>query len=311
MRIFAIAALALPAAAAADEIAIRHSAAACVPADRYARLVAAGAPADRVASAEAQFRGGSEGDWYAARMARGEDGAWSAYLPRPRRGTGRIEYRIVMTDAGARSSSTAVHALAVDPACAVGETAVEVPSPIVVRVPEGAPVVPPVPPAFSPAGVVAAETGRLSTTTKWIAAAGLAATAGAGVAALGAKPAPVAPGPLQFSFVGILPNPGSTMSLGRGDTFTVSVRLVGGTREPFTFIWDWELLAEGTGVRCAAMRGVGEITLARPEVVLTSPIMRTAECGTSFDVGSARLLIVARDAVVYDQVHALPYRIRP
>ncbi len=297
--------------ASAAEIAIAHVPAACVAPDRYARIAATGSPAERVAAAELQFRGEGGGDWYSVTMTRA-GGGFEAHLPRPTRRTARVEYRVVMTGTDAATSATPAQALAVDPACGSPGVVVEVPAPIVVRVPAGAPPVPPVPAGFSPAGVVAAEEKRgMSTAAKWVTGASLAAVAAAAAAATaGAEPGVSQPGPLSFLFTGTTPNPGTALSIAR-DRLVVMLRVLGGPREPLTFVWELELQG-ADGQRCATMRGVGEVSLVRPnDVTVTAPIQPTGACGDTFDVPRMRLQVVFGDALAYDEVLQLPYRLQP
>ena len=291
------AALLLPSGLSAAEIAIAHA--------------ATGSPADHVASAELQFRG-EGGDWYSVAMARAGAG-FEAYLPRPTRRMARVEYRVVMTGADAKASATPAHALAVDPACGSSDAVVEVAAPIVIRVPPGAPPVPPVPAGFSPAGVVAAEEKRgLSTGRKLLAGAALAGAIGAGTAVVAtSEPPPAISAPIEFTLFDVQPSPGNVITASGAGLF-VAMRVVGGERVPGSLIWDVELFAPGVAAACARMRGVAELGAGRPGVVfLDAPLEIAGPCGQSFDVDRLRILIVFEDAVAYDQVHALPYRVQP
>jgi hypothetical protein len=309
------AALVLPAAAPSGEgIAITHSAPSCAPADRYLRMTAAGSPADAVASAELQFRGGPDGDWYAARM-EGRNGAWSAYLPRARRGTARVEYRIVMTGADAVTSATPVHVLAVEAACASGDSAVEVAAPIVVRVPAGAPLVPPVPPGFNPAGVVAAEgppPGDKWKIAKWAGGAVAAATVGA--FASGAADRPEEPPDISdFAIAGLRPDPGASLSLQR-DRLVVLVDVAGEPAEPLTFTWILGLRRRGLFEACVTMTDVATIGAQRPQrLELSAPMRPSGFCAFTFPipVDSARLTIVVDGQVAHELSLDVPFTFVP
>ena len=93
-------------------------------------------------------------------------------------------------------------------------------APIVVTVPAGAPLVPPVPAGFSPAGVVAAEPPKRSSLPLKIAG-GVAAAAVIGVTAAataettGTPPTMGAPTVPAISFNSIEPPPGSTVNYNR------------------------------------------------------------------------------------------------
>lgn len=310
----AVLALASPGAAGARGLAIEHTPAACAPAERFLRVTATGEPAEAVASAELQFRGSAEGDWYAARMTRA-DGGWSAYLPRARRGTARVEYRIVMTAADAGTSSTPVHALAVAGDCAASDTAVEVASPIVVRVPAGAPPVPPVPPGFNPAGVVAAEgppPGDKWKLATWIGG-GVAAVA-VGALASGAADRPEEPPDISdFAIAGLRPDPGASLSLQR-DRLVVIVDVAGEPAEPLTFTWILGLRRRGLFEACVTMTDVASIGAQRPQrLELSAPMRPSGFCAFTFPipVDNARLTIVVDGQVAHELSLDVPFTFVP
>ena len=313
-----IAGLALfPLAASAEPIAITHAAAACIPAERYARVSATAAPADRVASAELQFRGDDGGAFYAARMSRGKDGAWSASLPRPLRRLSRVEYRVVMTASDAETSATPVFALEVRADCAGVDAASEVAEPIVVRVPADAPPVPPVPPAFSPAGVVA-DAGP-PPRDKWRAAkwaAGVAAAGGVGAVAAGAfsreRELPPAP---DFALGGTAPGPGGVLSISR-DRLTIQVHVSGEPAAPLTFTWFFALQFGGSRPQaCVTMSDTASIGPERPLTLdLSAGLVVNGFCGfplRPFDVQTAKLTIVVDGAVVHDETRDLLLHVQP
>ena len=307
--------LALPRAAAGDALEIAHTAAACVPADRYARVTATATPADRVASAELQFRGDGEGEFYAARMSRGDDGRWSGNLPRPLRRLRRVEYRIVMTASDTQTSATPVFALEVRADCANADAASEVAEPIVVRVPANAPPVPPVPPAFSPAGVVA-EAGP-PPRDKWRAAkwaAGVVAAAGVGAVAAGAfsRERELPPVP-DFTLAGTTPVSGGVLSVSR-DRLAVRVEVTGDHAEPLTFTWFYGLRQRSALEACVSMSGTATIGPERPLALeLSAGLIVNGFCGflRNFDVETGRLTIVVEGQVVHDQTHDLRLHVEP
>jgi len=304
--------------ASAGSIEIRHDPASCVTVDRYPRVSATAVPPEQVASAELQFRGNAAGGWYSVRMA-AEGGVWSGVLPRPIRTLERFEYRIVMVGTDLATAETAAFAVRVadDPApCAGGpHSSVAVAAPIVVRVPAGAPLVPPVPPGFSPAGVVAAAepATKSGSTKKWVALAGVAGGVAAAAMAAGAasQPRPLPAGVPDIEFFGSSPNPGSVLSLSR-DRLSVSVRITGQSRFSLDLLWRIDLLG-GTGESaCAVMFGRRTINALRPQVVdLTSGLVPSGSCGSRFDVAAARLSILIEGQVAYDQTLVLPYHFEP
>lgn len=310
---FAVLALVLSAGMARAEPAalrIEHQPVPCVPADRYARVVArASAPAAR---AELRFRTDAGGAWYSAAMA-DRGGEWEGFLPRPAQTLRHLEYRVVMTGADAATAETAPITVRVDDTgtCA-GESRASVETPIVVTVPDGMPLVPPVPAGLSPAGVVAFEERPRSSR----ALEGAAALAGAVVAVVavtaavtgGSSDEPVLIEVPEIRFNGVSPVPGSTLSPSR-DRLVVFMVMSQEPVLPVTLVWRVELLG-APGV-CLVMNGL----LARVQrpvgLALTEPLRTAADCGQQFDVEAVRITIGHGDDIVYDQTHALPYRIQP
>ena len=163
-------------ASAAVSLEVVHHPIECVPSGRYARVIASGAPAESAARAELQFRVRPDAAWYGVAMT-ADGGSWSAALPRPVPPLTQFEYRIVMTapDLGTAETAALPVRVADDPAQCAAQSSIAVAAPIVVRVPAGAPLVPPVPPGFSPAGVVAPaepEPRDKWKAVKWIAGGG-------------------------------------------------------------------------------------------------------------------------------------------
>ncbi len=295
-------------ASAAETIGIAHGPAACVSPERYARVVATGTPPDAVASAEVVFRGDG-GDWYGVRMTRGT-GGWSAFLPRAQRGTAKVEYRIVMTDAGARPSASAAYALPVEEGCAGEDAAVQVSAPIVVRVPAGAPPVPPVPPGFNPAGVVAAEgppsrdSWRLA---KWIGGAAAAAAVGAIAAGVTEREDDVPPTP-DFAITGTRPLPRGPVSVREG--ILVFVDVTGEPAGALTFTWQFSLRA---GLQeCLSMSGGAAIGAERPvRLELSAPLRASGSCGSSFNTDNVRLAILVGGETAREVVREMRFQVVP
>jgi hypothetical protein len=308
-------ALAAPvAASAAGRIAIDHARVECVPYDRYTRI--AGARADGVVSAQLQFRPeGGGGRWYSIAMA-AEGSQWTAVLPRPIRPLSGLEYRIVTRSSGAGEEAGAAIAVRVggDAECArAARSTSALAAPIVVRVPEGAPVVPPVPAGFSPAGVVAAaERARTSARTLAI---------GAGLA--GGITAAVALGPVAareprdiselpaIAFSGTAPPPGTVLSLSRGQ-LSVFVLLTGRTGAATSFFWVFELLGAGVDTVCVSMNGRAILSSLPATVTLEAPLTRRFACGDRFDVDRSRLRVTMIGRPVFDEIQApLPFHFEP
>jgi hypothetical protein len=291
---------------------IEHERVPCVPAARYARVVArASAPTAR---AELQFRTDAGGAWYSAAMAE-RGGEWEGFLPRPAQALRYLEYRIIMTGADAGKAETAPVMVRVDEAgtCAADSRA-SVETPIVVTVPVGAPLVPPVPAGLSPTGVVAFEKPPRPNRMLRVATAGAAiavalGAVGAVVTGASSDEPPLAPIEVpEIRFNGVVPAPGSVLSRSR-DTLVVFMVMSREPALPLTLVWRVELL--GVPGVCLVMNG-RLAGVQRPlGLALTDPLRTAADCGEQFDVQSVRITIGHLDETVYDQTHALSYRVQP
>jgi hypothetical protein len=296
------------------DIEIRHEPITCVPMDRYARVSAKAVPAESVRGAVIQFRPDGASDWYSARMNNaGLD--WSGLLPRPRPPLGRFEYRIVMTSDSGETSETPVMAVSVTGTSSECRTLVQTAadSPIVVTVPAGAPLVPPVPTGFNPVGVATDQQQVQSPKggfPKWalIGGLGVAGGVGAAVALSGKESHPPAADIPTFSFQTTFPRPGSTISLGDGELIVV-VHMSHKPRAPVNFEWFVEMRSE-SGQVCLAMadrfRGASEPL----DLSLTAPFQR-GNCGATFGVTQARIVIWVGDAPRLDTTIAVPFRFEP
>lgn len=301
--------------AQAAGIAIEHNALGCVPVDRYAVVTARPAAGGAVAAAEVQFRVDPASGWYSIRMSAEDGGSWVAYLPRATRGLPQLDYRIVMTGADTTSAATApVSVRVADPAECASAALSSLAAPIVVAVPAGAPVVPPVPGGFSPAGVLAAEGPPPSHKGRTIAG------AVAGVAVIGATAAAVGGASAErettlpelpaFRFNGTSPTPGSVISTNGTAPLAILMML---DRQPdisLVLVWHVSLRSEAAGRECLFMDGRLTLVPGSREVMLTAPLIATGGGGCSgarFDVESARITIGSHDVVVYDETHALPF----
>jgi hypothetical protein len=304
-------ALAAP-VAASGRVAIDHAPVDCVPYDRYARITATAVPAEAVA-AHLQFRAGGEAGWYSVAMA-AEGTKWSAFLPRPIQPLARLEYRIVMRSSDASEVATPAIPVPVggDAKCAgsPAQSSAEVAAPIVVRVPEGAPLVPPVPAGFSPAGVVAAEdpvrSSRLKTAVIGAGlAGGVAAAVALGDEALTLSDLLISP---TFAFSGTTPQPGSVLSV--GDPLSVFVVLSGRSGAPFALFWTFDLLG-GEDV-CASISGRASAPTVLPATVTLSGLLFPVRpCGERFDVDRGRLRVTFAGRTIFVDVPAIPFHFEP
>jgi hypothetical protein len=311
MRTVLALALTAPAVSGAAQLEVRHEPLSCVPRDRYARVSAQGMPAHEVVRAEIQFRTGPDAGWYTIAMA-AEGAAWSALLPRAMTSLSAFQYRIVMTGRTLATATTAPVAVDVSSnECAVA-TQNALDSSIVVRIPPGAPIVPPVPPGFSPAGVVAAqqpEPRRSRKAAVLVAGAGAIGVTAAVLASSGTASTPVLDIP-SFTFSGTLPNPGTVLSLSRG-SLAVLVTMSREPARPLDLAWRLELRADPGGPVCLVMQDQFNDAQRPVGLVLTAPLSATGACGERFEVTVGRLTIDVAGTLVYDATQALPFRVEP
>jgi hypothetical protein len=308
-------ALAAPLAARAGGLRIAQQPVPCVPADRHLRISATGLPMDQVRSAELQFRVGADGGWYSAAMRARASGEWQGVLPRPAPTLRAFEYRIVMTsDALSRAMTTPTVVHVVDGATACeAESQGSLDASIVVRVPPGAPLVPPVPPGFSPAGVVVPQEAAKGSKVLPVVlgAAGAAAVAGAASANTPPGVGPPRADIPGFAFTGTSPDPGTVLSLSR----TKLVVFMTMSREPMRALdlsWRLELRAAGMeGPVCLVMQGVFSGARRPVSLALLGPLDATGACGERFDVGAGRLTVEIGGSLVFDATLALPFRVEP
>ena len=316
-RLLALLLAAPVSASAATRLAIAHPPLDCVPYDRYTRITTPKTLG--AASARLEFRAQGDGEaWYSIGMAT-EGSLWTAVMPRPIRPLAALEYRITTRSSIAGEESTPPIAVRVGdrPECPGDERSLPaVDAPIVVRVPRGAPLVPPVPSGFSPAGVVAAEDRASMSVLKTIAiGAGLAGGIAAGVALGGAAAADSPDVDLRIPRIAIertAPLPGSTLFLSF-DRVHVFLLLTGPAGPPFNFTWRFEMMGVGRDTVCVLMSGGTSVFQPLPITVrLTAPLVRTGACGSRFDVDKARLTLMVGPRVVFEAIHApLPYHFEP
>lgn len=300
-------------------IAIRHDPIPCVATDRYARIAATPVPPETVVGAELQFRDTDAGGWYGVRMAR-DGGRWTGLLPKPTRSLQRFEYRIVMTERDLSTrESDAVFVRIGDAAapCQVDSQAA-VSSPIVVRVPDGAPLMPPVPAGFSPAGVVAAQgpPERGPWKAKWLAATGIAGGLGGAVAVAAAHPDRNREQDRDVITVEILraqQNSGRVLSISR-PIFTLGMRVSDGPRAPLTLVWRLEWHSPEHQAICVTTGGVASLAASPRPVSLDLAPNRfevLATCGQTFSVDTGRVTVTWDGRLLFDETLVMPYSFRP
>jgi hypothetical protein len=221
------------------ELATRHEAPSCVVAEAFFRVSAVIAPAGQAVRARVLFRSEAGGGdaagagWWAVPMTREGDG-FTALLPRPRISAGSVRYRIEVTDDSATVFVDEEHVLevvAAADACGGGQMAETVASArVLVEVPPGAPLVPPVPQGFSPVGAEAiggsaGAAGKGGHKGLLLALVGVGAAGAAASQLLGgegeARPGPQLDVTLKFSS----PPSGSTISVSR-EEFVLVLGLV-------------------------------------------------------------------------------------
>jgi len=303
--------LSAPSAAALE---IRHLPLPCVVVDRFARVAATASPAAR--TAELRFRADPAGPWYAVAM-KPENGEWSAFLPRPTASLPRFEYSIVMSGEGQETAETPAYPVTVgtDPAACGGADRSSVSSSIVVQVPAGAPVVPPVPLGFNPTGVVAAEqpvaTGGKKAYIIGGAAAVAAAVGGLAVAGGGSDTGPPGPDPIPgFHFEGTNPAPESTVSISQG-TLQIFLRMDREPTDPLTVDWRAEWRATGFAPICVTMAGTLRGVQRPTDLVLTGPLLAQRPCGDDSRASFVRIQVTANGLSVFDMIGDLPFRFEP
>ena len=276
MRISWVPLLALTAAAPAAALELVHEPLACAAPDGYAHVSARGVPAEAVASGEVRFRVDPRGAWYTVRMTP-SDGAWTAALPRPQSLLKGFEYQVALTGADAQSVTRGPVTVEVRSDCPAAGTAVA--DAIVVQVPPGAPLVPPVPPGFSPVGVTGPPVAKSSHRGLKVLGGVAVAGVGAGVAAaVGSTThaAPEEPQALTFAFDGVTPQPGTTLTA--GSTLTVFLRVSPQPRRPLGYQWTMQLLSP-SGVVCSSLFGRTQGVQGETLIPLSTPVF--AEPGRS------------------------------
>jgi hypothetical protein len=284
---------------------ILHDPVPCVGADRYATVSARATDATAVARAEVEFRAAADGGWYAVGLARGGD-SWSGVLPRPTPRTGRFEYRVVMTGTDGQRQETAPFGVRVeDPDRCPTRGSASIPSRIVVRVPPGAPVMPPVPPGFSPAGAVAfVPPAPKSRKTALIVGGGVVA-GGIAAAAGGSGGAPRTFGTPEFTLFSTRPPAGATVSL--RSFLTLEVLPSAHPAEPLSFTWRMEFASAGPSGCTVAMSGSIVGVAATVPVQLNGPLIRGNTCVPPIQASTGRFTVTIDGSIVHDETRDMPF----
>jgi hypothetical protein len=170
--------------------------------------------------------------------------------------------------------------------------------------------VPPVPPGFSPAGVVAEERPAKSRRTlAWVSG---TAVAGAGIAAAtGRGPAPQAVGPdiPEFRFLGTRPDAGAVISLA-SQQMQLLVAMSRQPRHPLTLSWQAEFFATTPGCQVFSF-GFMRDASSPLEMVLAGPLVASAICGPEVRTDRARIRVSTNNGpTVLDETLALPFTFR-
>ncbi len=208
---------------------IRTARPACFVAAGFPVVRALIEPYETVESARVFFRPEAYPLWYQVPMRRDGEG-FIAVLPKPRPSAQRVHYFVEATAPGhpqARGQQHVVPVVEEAAQCtgAPGETAET--AAVAVRVPKGAPMVPPVPPGFVPVGAVNLENPeRQKGPLPLIIAGGFAAVVGGVFALPGAhREAPAEGSRDEIVFIDSTPPPDSRLSLSSGPGLAVRVRI--------------------------------------------------------------------------------------
>jgi hypothetical protein len=306
-----------PAPGWAEPLRVVHTPPPCISTDRYAWIEATGEPATAVTRAVLEFRVDAAAGWYATDM-RAAGGTWTALLPRAHREVPGFQYRIVMQGADLADVPSEVYAVPVTAAAGCrAPSRISLDAPVAVRVPAGAPLVPPVPAGFSPAGIAPAEetAGRGGRTKLLLAAVAVVGGAAAFAATSEetdlAQPVVGPPPPPELRFGGTRPTASQPMSLS-GTPLEVLIFQEFPLRGPFDMVWRFEVLMSGAAEPCLRMSGF-VLGVTASFIAVTSPYAVSGACPASFTSSGVRLVLEADGALRYDFVHVLnpPLRFEP
>ena len=212
----------------AQPLRIRTARPACFLAAGFPVIRALIEPADSVESARLLFRPLGYEAWYQVAMRRSGEG-FLAVLPKPRPSAQRVQYVVEVSGVGrprARGQELAAPVVEEASQCQGAPAETMESAAIAVRVPKGAPAVPPVPPGFMPVGAVAVEDpARHKGPLPLIIAGGFAGALG-GLFALGSGPRATVNAPAEeVNFLDSVPPPNSRMSLRALPNLAVRVRI--------------------------------------------------------------------------------------
>lgn len=294
---------------------VRHDPLTCVPPGVHARVVASAVPADAAASAEVAIRTG-RGAWYALVMERGDDGGWSAVLPRPTASLASFEYRVLLPPAG----ETAVLSVRVGKDCT---RPAEGAPPVLVRKPS--PDAPDVPAGFDTAGVTAdagheVRPKQASRRPVVLGIAGVAAAVGGAVALSSGAPGGTAPnltpsaanGELPtFSFTGTSPPPGSTVSAS-ASTFAVFLQMDHEPATPVDLEWRVDFRrSNNSALACVVMQGTFEDAKRPLGLALTNRLVPLGFCGDTIDTDVMLVSVRAGGQLVFEASLSLAFHFQP
>jgi hypothetical protein len=208
---------------------IRTSHPACFLAAGFPVVRALIDPAETLESARLLFRPEAYPLWYELPMRRSGPG-FLAVLPKPRPSARRVHYVVEVTAPGhPRSRGQELSAPVVEEAAQCGGAPADMmeSAAIAVRVPRGAPAVPPVPPGFVPVGAVGVDDPVKRGRRAPLVIAGAFAGLAAGILALPNPNAAPPPAGAQdeLAFLDSNPPPDSHISIGSGATLTVRMRV--------------------------------------------------------------------------------------
>lgn len=185
-------------------------------------------PADVVESARVLFRPHGYPQWYQVAMRRSGEG-FLAVLPKPRPSAQRVDYVVEVAATGRpRARGQELSAPVVEDAaqCQGAPAEMMESAAIAVRVPKGAPSVPPVPPGFMPVGTVAVNDPAKRKGPLPILIAGGFAGALGGLFAIGSEPRATVNTPSEeVNFLDSVPPPNSRMSLRALPNLAVRIRI--------------------------------------------------------------------------------------
>jgi hypothetical protein len=267
---------------------IRTAHPACFVAAGFPVIRALIEPADAVERAVVLFHPEGYALWYQVAMRRTGEG-FMAVLPKPRPSARRIHYRVEVTALGRpRGRGQQLSAPVVEEAAAcTGPAAETVESAAIgVRVPKGAPAVPPVPPGFVPVGAVNSEKTRPGGGKTPLVVAGGLAGAAAGLFALpdastpnGSEP----PAEDEINFLDAVPPPDSRFSLQALPPLTVRLRVrtqraIGPGNVRVTLFRSF--FGNGTQAPCAVLLGPhgGFPANANREIQVAGPLQSAMVC---------------------------------